>query len=148
MQAMKQFILLLLFISSITFTGNSALLFPPDTTTKMVDKGAAIYLLDQGKEFYGKGLYKSALAKFREAGNKDPNSWKPAFWISQCQYNLENYGLAMKYARDAVALDDNELDKEVYELLGKSYHRMGGISVTNLDSAIYFYQKAIEILSY
>jgi Tol biopolymer transport system component len=59
---------------------------------------------------------------------------------------MENYGLAMKYARDAVALDDNELDKEVYELLGKSYHRMGGISTTNLDSAIYFYQKAIEVL--
>jgi hypothetical protein len=146
MQAMKQLILLLLFISSVSFTGHCSATLPPDTTTKIVDKGTAIYLLDQGKEFYGKGLFKSALAKFREAGNKDPNSWKPAFWISQCHYNMENYGLAMKYARDAVALDDNELDKEVYELLGKSYHRMGGISTTNLDSAIYFYQKAIEVL--
>lgn len=143
---MKQLILILLFVSSFSFSARSSENAPPDTTTTIVDKSAALYLVDQGKELYTKGLYKSALAKFREAGNKDPNSWKPAFWISQCHYNMENYGLAMKYARDAMQLDDNELDKEVYELLGKSYHRMGGIATSNLDSAIFFYEKAIAVL--
>ena len=65
---MKQLLLLILLIGSIPFYGKCAFNLPPDTTTKIVDKGASLYLIDQGKEFYAKGLYKSALAKFREAG--------------------------------------------------------------------------------
>ena len=132
---------LVLLFCLISFFGRSAYDYPPDTTSSIIDRSASIVLIEQGKEFYTKGLYKSALAKFREAGNKDPNYWKPAFWISQCHYNLDNYGLSMKYAREAVRLDDNELDKEVYELLGRAYHRMG-----NIDSAMVFYSKAIEVL--
>jgi hypothetical protein len=39
-------------------------------------------------------------------------------------------------------LDKNEIDKDVYELLGRSYHRIG-----NIDSALINYNTAISMLS-
>lgn len=138
---MYRYFSLVLLFCALPFFSRSTINYPPDTTSTIIDRSASIVLIEQGRDFYTKGLYKSALAKFREAANKDQNYWKPAFWISQCHYNLDNYGLSMKYAREAVRLDDNELDKEVYELLGRAYHRMG-----NIDSAMVFYNKAIEVL--
>lgn len=125
-------------------TGNSFSMdyvYPPDSTS-IADKGAAILSIEEGKTLFNEGKVRDALNLFRQAAVKDPGSWKAAYWISQCHYAMNNYGLALKYAKEAVDKDQNEVDKDIYELLGRSYHRMG-----NLDSAIINYEIALEKLS-
>jgi tetratricopeptide (TPR) repeat protein len=55
---------------------------------------------------------------------------------------MNNYGLALKYAQEAVEIEKSDIDKDLYELLGRSYHRVG-----DLDSAIINYSRAISKLS-
>lgn len=113
---------------------------PPDTTTNLTDKTASLLMLEEGKKLYVEGKVREALIKFREAAVKDPNSWKPPYWISNCHYRMDNYGFCLQYAKQAV--EKGSEDKDIFELLGRSYHRLN-----NLDSAIFYYQQAISVLS-
>ena len=115
---------------------------PPDSTASIIDKTAAIALLEKGRTLFNEGKVRDALAEFRQAMIKDPNNWKGAYWVGQCQYHQNNYGLALKYASEALRLDKNDVDKDIYELLGRSYHRLG-----NIDSALINYKSAIAMLS-
>ena len=116
--------------------------FPPDSVTQILDKSAAILLIDKAKTLYYEGKVRDALIIFRQATVKDPFNWKAPFWVAQCQYSMNNYGLALKYAREAVEIEKSEIDKDLYELLGRTYHRVG-----DLDSAIINYTQAISKLS-
>ncbi len=115
---------------------------PTDSTTSIVDKTAALYILEEGKTLYGEGKIKDALIKFRQAGVKDPNSWRAAYWVSLCHYHLNSYGYSLKYAKKAVQLGDDKVNKEVYFTLARAYHRLG-----NIDSALVNYEMAKEKLS-
>src|SRR5574343_902281 len=127
-------------LTGVSFANKS--ITPPDTTTSIVDKTASLLLVEEGRTLFNEGKVRDALIQFRQAAVKDPNSSKAAFWIAQSQYALNNYGLALKYATEARELEPNDVDKEVYELLGRSYHRMG-----ELDSALVNYNIALEKLS-
>ncbi len=115
---------------------------PTDTTTSLIDRSAALIMIDEGRKFYDEGRNRDAIIKFRQAAIKDPNSWKGPFWVARCHYNLNNYGYALQYANEAISKEPLEVDQEVYELLGKSYHRLG-----MLDSALVNYRIALEKLS-
>ena len=115
---------------------------PPDTTTNLLNKAAALVIIEEAKEIFNQGKVRDALIKFREAAIKDPNSWRAIYWVSQCQYSMNNFGLALKYALEAVSLKQEEVDNELYELLARSYHRMGEI-----DSALINYNIAFTKLS-
>jgi tetratricopeptide (TPR) repeat protein len=115
---------------------------PPDTTTNLLNKAAALVIIEEAKEIFNQGKVRDALIKFREAAIKDPNSWRAIYWVSQCQYSMNNFGLALKYALDAVSLKQEDIDNELYELLARSYHRMGEI-----DSALVNYNIALTKLS-
>lgn len=134
-------LLLLLTLFSFVDGVKAATILPPDSSVTVIDKTAAVYLIEEGKTLFFEGKVKDAIIKFRQAGVKDPVSWKAPFWISRCHYEMNNYGYALKYANDAVLLNNNEVDKEVYELLADSYHRLGV-----LDSAIMNYELAITHL--
>lgn len=115
---------------------------PPDTTTNLLNKTTAIVIIEEAKELFNQGKVRDALIKFREAAIKDPNSWRAIYWVSQCQYSMNNFGLALKYALEAVSLKQEDIDNELYELLARSYHRMGEI-----DSALVNYNIALTKLS-
>lgn len=127
-----------LFIN-VTFAGITP--EPTDSSTNVVDKSAAIYLIEEGKTLYGKFKIKEALIKFRQAHIKDPNSWKSVFWISNCHYRLNNYGYALNYAKEAVKLSGDKVNDEIYFRLAESYHRLGYV-----DSALVNYKLANENL--
>ncbi len=133
--------LLIVLSSSLSFARVEPNL-PPDTTTSIVDKTAALYMLEEGKVLYGEGKIKAALIKFRESGIKDPSSWKAAYWVGQCHYLLNNYGYALKYAQKAIELGGDKVEPEVYYKMASAYHRLG-----NLDSAVINYQLSLEKLS-
>lgn len=115
---------------------------PPDTTTKLIDKSTALYMIEEGKRLISEGKVKDALTQFRQAALKDPNTWRAPYWIAHCHYTMSNYGFALKYAKEALKMNAVDIDEEIYDLLGKSYHRLG-----QLDSAVVNYQKAMALLS-
>ncbi len=129
-------------VLSCSSTVAKANVFPPDSVTHIIDKSAALLLIDKAKTLYNEGKVRDALIIFRQATVKDPFNWKAPFWVAQCQYSMNNYGLALKYAREAVEIEKSEIDKDLYELLGRTYHRVG-----DLDSAIINYTQAISKLS-
>jgi tetratricopeptide (TPR) repeat protein len=101
--------------------------------TSLVNKTAAALLVDEARKFYNEGNIRAALTKFREAYNKDPLSYKAALGIGQCQYDIKNYGFALKYARIALEIQDKE-DPETNYLIARTYHRS-----LILDSALLHY---------
>ncbi|TNE75969.1 MAG: hypothetical protein EP333_03390 [Bacteroidetes bacterium] len=136
-----------LFISVVTFFMMNAAaranteFLPPDSTTNIVDKSAAVLMVDEGKTLYLEGKVKMALNKFREASVKDPNNWKAQYWIGKCHYILNNYGYSLKYAQLASTVDE-KFDAEVYLLIAESYHRLG-----KLDSAMMNYDLCMQNIS-
>lgn len=132
----SSFVLLAIFVNL-----GSGLSAQSDTTTSLVNKTAAAFLIEDARRFYNDGNVRAALVKYREAYNKDPRSSRAAFGLGQCQYDIKNYGISLKYAREAIALKD-EVDAEVSYLIAKCYHR----SVI-LDSALMHYKIADSLMS-
>ncbi len=114
----------------------------PDTSTSIVDRSAAILMIEEGKRLFFEGKVRDALTQFRASGLKDPNSWRPIYWVGECHYSMHNFGFALKYGHDAIKHNSVDVDKEVYMLLGNSYHHLG-----DLDSAILNYRLALTYLT-
>lgn len=115
---------------------------PPDSTTSVVDKTAAIYIIEEGRTLFNEGKVRDAMIKFKQASVKDPNSWKASYWMGKCHYAMNNFGYALNYANDALKQGMEESNNEIYFLLGTSYHRLG-----NIDSALVNYQRASASLT-
>ncbi len=115
---------------------------PTDSTTTVMNKAAAIILIEEGRTMFAEGKMKDALIKFRLSSVKDPNNWKAPYWISQCHYGLNNYGYALKYAQIATKQGGEKIDDEIHFILGTCYHRLG-----ELDSALTSYNEAFVTLS-
>ena len=131
-------LLLMLFATkSFAFTSASK-----DSVTGIIDKSAALIKIDQGKQLLGENKIREALLVFREAAIKDPNSWKASFWISYCHYRLKNFGYAKQYGLDAIAKGPDDVDAEVYDILGVASHNLN-----ELDSAEHYFQLALTHLS-
>ena len=109
---------------------------PPDSSSSIMDRTAALYLIEEGKEFFNQGMVKDAMRKFREAYVRDKFSYKAAYWIGETHYEMDNYGYALKYAKIAERLSE-AAEGEVFLLLGKAYHRQ-----SYLDSASMNYDLA------
>jgi len=140
MNLITKLTVLLLFILPITnvFGGVN----PPDSTAKFIDKTASVYFLEEGKVLYEEGRIKEALVKFREAGLKDPSSWKAAYWTGQCHYYLNNYGYALKYAYKSLELGGDKVSDEIHYRIATAQHRLG-----NLDSAIVNYKITLATIT-
>ena len=138
------FLLIVLLTTSYSFSKNNLDkgTVPPDSTTNIIDKTTALYMLEEGKRLYSEGKVRDALNQFRAVVLKDPRSWRPVYWIGVCHYAMSNYGFAYKYAQEALKINKEDIDNEVYELLGKVYHHEG-----KLDSAILNYEYALSKLS-
>jgi len=115
---------------------------PPDSVTGIIDRSAALLLIDQGKQMIADGKVRDALIIFREAALKDQMTWKAPFWIAYCHYRLNNFGYARQYGEEAIRKGGTDVDNDVYEILGSSYHRIG-----SLDSAAMYYETALAKLS-
>jgi Tol biopolymer transport system component len=120
---------LFMVVLSLPVFANERTIPESDSTSNIIDRTAALYLIDEGKKFYNQGKMRDALRKFREAYVRDKYSSRAAYWIGRAHYNMNNYGYALKYAKIAESLSQAD-DGEVFMLLGESYHRQ-----SQLDSA-------------
>lgn len=138
---MKGLLLLTLLCSSFMVTAAMAIahspVTPPDSTSSIVDRTAATFLIDEGKKLLFEGKSRDALKKFRQAYVKDKYSSRATYWIGKTHYTLASYGYALKYARIAEKLSDAS-DGEVFLLLAEAYHRQN-----ILDSARMNYDLAL-----
>lgn len=125
----KLLVVLFLFMLSNQVLANKFLVVPPDSSSSIIDRTAALFLIDEGKKFYNQGKSIDALRKFREAYVRDKYSSRAAYWIGKAHYSMDNYGYALKYAKIAESLSE-AADGEVFLLLGEAYHRQN-----YLDSA-------------
>jgi len=137
---MRLLLLFTLFTTSFATFGMSATNrgeLPPDSTSSVIDRAAAVLLIDEGKKMLNSGRSRDALTKFRQAYNKDQYSSRAAYWIGKTHYQLSNYGYALQYAKISESLSE-AADGDVFLLLGESYHRLNF-----LDSARTNYQLAL-----
>lgn len=140
---MRIFVTILLLLPVFAAKANTAINpGPVDSSANIIDRSAAILIMDKGKQLVLENKFREALVNFREAAMKDPYTWKAPYWISFCHYKLNNYGYAKQYGLSALAKGGMDTDREILDILGNSYHRLG-----MLDSAQYYYQKAINEMS-
>jgi tetratricopeptide (TPR) repeat protein len=118
----KLLVILLLFMLSNKSFANEFFVVPPDSSSSIIDRTAALFLVDEGKKFFNQGKSIDALRKFREAYVRDKYSYRAAYWIGKAHYSMDNYGYALKYAKIAESLSE-AADGEVFLLLGEAYHR-------------------------
>ena len=127
----------LLFACTNTFAST---VYPPDTTTSVINKAKAKYFISEGKRLYNEGLFRGALVEFREALVVEKNNPEALMWVGECHTALGNYEKGLKYALDAYKINPL-IHKEINYLIGFNYHKLG-----ELDSALYHYEKALSIL--
>lgn len=132
----------LLFTSPKLMAATAKGILPPDSTTSLVDRSSALLMIEDAKKMYLEGRVRDALIKFRQAAIKDPNSWRAQLWIAKSHYHLDNYGYALQYGEKALSIDSSSIDKEVYDIVGSAYHRMG-----DLDKALQYYELALAKMS-
>jgi len=143
---MKKIVFILcVLISSFYSFGNerskSFFVYPPDSSSSLLDRASAALLIDEGKQLMNQGKTRDALTRFRQAQIKDKYNARAAYWIGRAHYNLSNYGYALIYAKQAESLSQAS-DGDVFFLLGQSYHR-----INELDSARMNYDLANVQLS-
>ena len=114
---------------------------PPDTTSNLAQKTAATLIVEEAKHYYSDGHIKEALAMFKQAELKDPESWKASYWVALSYFRLNNFTMALKHIESA-RRKDKEVDADLHELLGRCYHQNG-----LLDSALANYGRALNELS-
>lgn len=102
---------------------------PTDSSTTVVNKLAAVYLIGEGRKSFDQGRIQDALRRFREAYVRDPYNPQTSLWIAEAHYQLDNYGYALTYGKIAESLSE-ATDGDVFYLLARAYHRQG-----YLDSA-------------
>ena len=61
---------------------------PKDSTSKLIDRSAALVMIEDGKTKWGEGKVRDALIKFRQAAVKDPFTWRAPYWIAKCHYRM------------------------------------------------------------
>ena len=125
---------LFLVVFSAHSSSTNATYLPPDSSANILKKTAAFVAMEQGRDLFAVGKVKDALVQFRSAADQDPYNWRSQFWIGQCHYAMDNYGLALKYANKASQLEKGTNETNLVKFLGDCHHRMG-----NLDSALVHY---------
>lgn len=113
---------------------------PEDSSVNIVNRTAAILLIEEGKNLYYETKYREALIRFKDAYIKDKYNHLCSFWLGKCHYDLYNYGYAKQYAYQAQALNKEETH-DILILMAQSFHQLN-----ELDSALICYQKLLEKL--
>ena len=88
-----------LFSLFIVINASAINVIPPDSTTSLVDRGTAKYLISEGKKIYNEGSYRFALVKFREALAKDKNNPTATYWVAECHLALGNFEKSLKWIK-------------------------------------------------
>ena len=138
---MKLFPLIIAILSFCQISFAALTSCPPDTTSSILDKTTGMFMLEEAKQYFSEGKLKDAMIRFKSIESKDPESWKPSYWISNCYYKWNNFSEALRYANKS-KMKAQELEPELEELLGRSYHQNG-----KLDSALFYYNSALSHFS-
>lgn len=114
----------------------TSLLAQKDTTkTGFMDQAMVGPKMMAARHEYNENNMRGALLIYREILETEPNNADAMYGISQCQYHLKKYRLALEYLDKAVAIKPN-ISKETEFFYGQIYHR-----TAQMDKAIIAFQK-------
>ncbi|NND94306.1 MAG: hypothetical protein HKN45_05530 [Flavobacteriales bacterium] len=112
------------------------------STTVISQSGAKkILKLTEGRQAFLKRNYWGALDSYRQVLKENPDGAIINYRVGETQYALKHYDIAKQYLERALELDD-DVDVDLYLMLGKTYHRL-----EELDNAKEYYRMYREISS-
>lgn len=123
----------------VVFGCNSAELYAQKDSTQsksssIVDQALIGPRILSARSEFNKGNVRGALTIYREILETEPNNSNALFGVSECQYELKRYKLALDYLDKAVAIDP-KISSRSNLYYGQIYHR-----TANLDDAIKHYR--------
>ncbi len=108
------------------------------TKTGLMDQALVTPRILAARHEYNENNMRGALLIFREVLETEPNNASALYGMSQCNYNLKKYKLALEYLDKAVAAN-KDVSREIDFFYGQIYHR-----TELLDKAIESFRKFLN----
>ena len=109
----------------------------PSTAQKNAD--AVERLVNEGVQFHEQGQFDDAIAKYKQAEKKDPKNALVKYEMAFTYHAKHDLDKALTYARAATKLKTENIDENLYSLLGSIYDEKG-----MPDSALAIYREGFK----
>ena len=109
----------------------------PSTAKKNAD--AVERLVNEGVQFHEQGLFDDAIAKYKQAEKKDPKNALVKYEMAFTYHAKRDLDKALSYAKAATKLKTENIDENLYSLLGSIYDEKG-----MPDSALAIYREGFK----
>ena len=114
-------------------------LFAASNATKSANADAIERLINEGVQFHEQGQFDDAIAKYKQAEKKDPKNALVKYEMAFTYHAKRDLDKALSYARAATKLKTENIDENLYSLLGSIYDEKG-----MPDSALAIYREGFK----
>ena len=117
----------------------TASLFAAPNATKSANADVIERLVNEGVQFHEQGQFDDAIAKYKQAEKKDPKNALVKYEMAFTYHAKRDLDKALSYARAATKLKTENIDENLYSLLGSIYDEKG-----MPDSALAIYREGFK----
>ncbi|WP_173474991.1 lipopolysaccharide assembly protein LapB [Fibrobacter succinogenes] len=114
-------------------------LFAASNATKSANADAIERLINEGVQFHEQGQFDDAIAKYKQAEKKDPKNALVKYEMAFTYHAKRDLDKALTYAKAATKLKTENIDENLYSLLGSIYDEKG-----MPDSALAIYREGFK----
>ncbi|MBQ7079833.1 MAG: tetratricopeptide repeat protein [Fibrobacter sp.] len=114
-------------------------LFAAANATKKANADAIERLINEGVQFHEQGQFDDAIAKYKQAEKKDPKNALVKYEMAFTYHAKRDLDKALSYAKAATKLKTENIDENLYSLLGSIYDEKG-----MPDSALAIYREGFK----
>ena len=114
-------------------------LFAASNATKSANADAIERLINEGVQFHEQGQFDDAIAKYKQAEKKDPKNALVKYEMAFTYHAKRDLDKALSYAKAATKLKTENIDENLYSLLGSIYDEKG-----MPDSALAIYREGFK----
>ena len=114
-------------------------LFAAANATKKANADVIDRLVNEGVQFHEQGQFDDAIAKYKQAEKKDPKNALVKYEMAFTYHAKRDLDKALSYAKAATKLKTENIDENLYSLLGSIYDEKG-----MPDSALAIYREGFK----
>ena len=114
-------------------------LFAASNATKKANADVIDRLVNEGVQFHEQGQFDDAIAKYKQAEKKDPKNALVKYEMAFTYHAKRDLDKALSYAKAATKLKTENIDENLYSLLGSIYDEKG-----MPDSALAIYREGFK----
>ena len=114
-------------------------LFAAANATKKANADVIERLVNEGVQFHEQGQFDDAIAKYKQAEKKDPKNALVKYEMAFTYHAKRDLDKALSYAKAATKLKTENIDENLYSLLGSIYDEKG-----MPDSALAIYREGFK----